>query len=336
MPFALCEVVGVILAAMNLAASAEAPTGPTALTRPALEALRAQVLPWFTREALHPLIAGADADTRTAALAVGWLAGHGKRWRPLLTVASCRALADHPATPPPALRHLAVAVECFHKASLIHDDIEDGDLTRYGAKTLHAEHGIALAINTGDFLIGEGYRLIAQCGLPAEVTARMVASAAEGQRRLCLGQGEELALRTDAAPPDEAAVLAIFRRKTAPAFDVALQLGALAAGADTALLDRLTEFSDALGVAYQVRDDIEDSHAGDDGDAARGRLSILPTLERRCPGAAEQEALRLFASQRDRALAGLRAIAHPGLRAVLSSLASAILDGMAVVPSPGT
>ena len=318
---------------MNLATNAEVPTGSAALARPAFAALRAQVLPWFTRDALHPLIAAADAGTRTAALALGWLAGPGKRWRPLLTVAAGRALTDKAAGPPPALRHLAVAVECFHKASLIHDDIEDGDLTRYGAKTLHAEHGIALAINTGDFLIGEGYRLIADCGLPAEVTARMVACAAEGQRRLCLGQGEELALRTDLTPPDEAAVLAIFRRKTAPAFDVALRLGALAAGADTALLDRLTEFSDALGIAYQIRDDLQDAHAGDNGDAARGRLSILPALERRCPGDAGPEALRLLASQRERALAGLRAIAHPRLQTVLASLASALLDGGAVVHS---
>ena len=61
---------------------------------------------------------------------------------------------------PEDVRKLAVAVECFHKASLIHDDIEDNDAIRYGEKTLHEEHGLAVALNVGDLLIGEGYRLI--------------------------------------------------------------------------------------------------------------------------------------------------------------------------------
>jgi geranylgeranyl pyrophosphate synthase len=49
----------------------------------------------------------------------------------------------------------------FHKASLIHDDIEDGDALRYGEPTLHSEYGVAVALNVGDLLIGEGYRLLA-------------------------------------------------------------------------------------------------------------------------------------------------------------------------------
>ena len=63
---------------------------------------------------------------------------------------------------PEDLRKVAVAVECFHKASLIHDDIEDNDALRYGEKTLHEEHGVAVALNVGDLLIGEGYRLLAE------------------------------------------------------------------------------------------------------------------------------------------------------------------------------
>jgi geranylgeranyl diphosphate synthase type II len=78
----------------------------------------------------------------------------GKRWRPLLTVAAYQAMSDTPGKPIPTdLMKLAVAVECFHKASLIHDDIEDGDATRYGEKTLHEEHGLAVALNVGDLLI---------------------------------------------------------------------------------------------------------------------------------------------------------------------------------------
>ena len=61
---------------------------------------------------------------------------------------------------PQDLQKVAVAIECFHKASLIHDDIEDNDAARYGEKTLHEEFGAAVALNVGDLLIGEGYRLI--------------------------------------------------------------------------------------------------------------------------------------------------------------------------------
>ena len=56
---------------------------------------------------------------------------------------------------------MALAIEALHKASLVHDDIEDDDEFRYGRPTLHRVHGVAQAVNVGDFLIGLGYRLIA-------------------------------------------------------------------------------------------------------------------------------------------------------------------------------
>src|SRR5204863_5079784 len=106
----------------------------------------------------------------------------GKRWRPFLSVAAYQALRDTPgAALPEDVRKIAVAVECFHKASLIHDDIEDNDAERYGEKTLHEEHGVAVALNVGDLLIGEGYRLIASCKISAEQKAQMILVASEGQ-----------------------------------------------------------------------------------------------------------------------------------------------------------
>src|SRR3978361_1545504 len=98
-----------------------------------------------------------------------------------------------PETPLPfGLRRIAVAVECFHKASLIHDDIEDNDDLRYGEQTVHAQHGIPVALNVGDLLLGEGYRLIAESDAPAEARAEMLRVAAMGHRNLSLGQGAEL------------------------------------------------------------------------------------------------------------------------------------------------
>ena len=93
----------------------------------------------------------------------------------------------------------------------------------------------------------------------------MIRIAAAGHRTLCLGQGAELCWARDPQPLSSLEVLDIFRQKTAPAFEVALRLGAAFAGADEDVADVLTEYSEALGIAYQIRDDLDDL-AGDDAD----------------------------------------------------------------------
>jgi geranylgeranyl pyrophosphate synthase len=174
------------------------------------------------------------------------------------------------------IRSAAVAVECFHKASLIHDDIEDGDAERYGVPAVHARVGVPAAINVGDYLIGEGYRLLADSAFAGGVRAEMLLAAARGHRELCLGQGEELAFCRRPVPVDEQTVLRIYGQKTAAAFEVAVMVGAVAAGVDAAARARLSAFSQAVGTAYQIQDDIEDFHP------ARGRaadlLAMRPTL----------------------------------------------------------
>jgi geranylgeranyl diphosphate synthase type II len=223
-----------------------------------LDALRREVQTWFEADALRAIL-GPEDGSQTDRIARDWLARAGKRWRPFLTVCVWKALQDDPeAAIPEALKKLAVAVECFHKASLIHDDIEDGDAERYGESALHVEHGVAVALNCGDLLVGEGYCLIAEGGTPAGVQSRMLRIAARGHRTLCLGQGAELCWMGDPKPLSSLEVLRIFRQKTAPAFEVALQLGAALAGADDDLMRVLTKYSEALGIAYQIRDDLED------------------------------------------------------------------------------
>lgn len=242
-----------------------------------IKALRREMNAWFEPEALrrHLLRSG----TATETIAAEWMAKGGKRWRPLLSVCVYKALSHASAEVPEALRKLALGVECFHKASLIHDDIEDNDDLRYGEQTLHREYGMAVALNVGDLLIGEGYRLIAECGLPSEQVQQMTQVAAEGHRTLCLGQGEELLLRRTRGPVSSREVLEIFRQKTVPAFEVALQLGAICAGADRETRGVLTAFSNGLGVAYQIRDDLDDEH-GDQALAtnASGGPSLLASL----------------------------------------------------------
>src|SRR5437764_7610368 len=115
-----------------------------------LDALRHEVDAWFEPASLDRLVGIAEAKTEE--IARQWLAKSGKRWRPFLAACAYKALAqktDEDQPLPEGLMKLAVAVECFHKASLIHDDIEDGDATRYSEKTLHEEHGIPVALNAG-------------------------------------------------------------------------------------------------------------------------------------------------------------------------------------------
>ena len=248
-----------------------------------LDALRKDVESWFEPAALDAVFGG-PAAAGTETLARAELTRAGKRWRPFLTVCVHQALQDDPhAAVPDALRQVAVAVECFHKASLIHDDIEDGDALRYGEPTLHATHGVPAAINVGDLLVGEGYRLLAESGFPPEVRAAMTAIAARGHRTLCLGQGEELLWARSPKPLGSRQVLEIFRQKTAPAFGVALELGAAAAQAEEDVFEALRKYSDALGVAYQIRDDLDDfapsADAPDDVTALRPSLPLAVGYE---------------------------------------------------------
>ncbi len=245
-----------------------------------LDELRRQVEGWFTADALGELLGPADSETER--IARDWLARSGKRWRPFLTVCAYKALTgDVHTAPPDELRKVAAAVECFHKASLIHDDIEDDDDSRYQQKTLHAEHGVPVALNVGDLLLGEGYRLLAGCGAPGGRKVEMLRAAAEGHRMLCIGQGAELCWHRAPQPLPPAEVLDIFRRKTAPAFDVALQLGAVFAGAGENVREVLSRYSEALGIAYQIRDDLDDFAEGFGGsDLEATRPSVLLAVAR--------------------------------------------------------
>jgi geranylgeranyl diphosphate synthase type II len=241
-----------------------------------LSGLHDEVETWFKPESLEEIMGEGEGETE--AIGRAWLARAGKRWRPFLSVAAYQALRDD-ATEAihDDLKKIAVAVECFHKASLIHDDIEDEDAERYGEKTLHEEHGLGVALNVGDLLIGEGYRLLGETTLSAEQRAAMLQVAANGQRHLCRGQGAELVWQRKPEPLKSVQVLDIFRQKTAPAFEVALRLGSIAADLVKyeEVSEVLGEYSKNLGIAYQIRDDLSD--LGEEGDT-NDLASLRPTL----------------------------------------------------------
>ncbi|HSW00608.1 MAG TPA: polyprenyl synthetase family protein [Sedimentisphaerales bacterium] len=283
-----------------------------------LDALHRQVNEWFSREAIAQAIA--PRASRTEQVALDWMAKAGKRWRPFLAVCAYSALSgDHSLMREADLRKVAIAVECFHKASLIHDDIEDGDAERYGERTLHAEHGVPIALNVGDLLLGEGYRLLAEVDVPDAQKVRLLRAAAQGHRSLCLGQGSELAWMRAPRPLPVAEVLDIFRMKTAPAFEVALSLGAILANCDEQVHAALARYSESLGIAYQIRDDLDDLRSPAREDLFNGkRPSILPALAQENPRAeVESAAWRLMETYKSLAIGSLISLKNANLKGLL-------------------
>ena len=216
-------------------------------------------------------LGGLDPLASTELIAHDFLLRGGKYLRPFITLTSYDAMTGgHGSGPdgarrvarlPDAVKRIALAIEVFHKASLVHDDIEDDDPFRYGHPTLHRKYGTPAAINVGDYLIGVGYRLIAaqRKTLGAEVVADVTARLGEAHTKLCEGQGAELAwraMRPARLTPLEA--LKIYALKTAPAFEAALYAGLRLAGPAEGYRQPATRFARHLGVAFQILNDLDD------------------------------------------------------------------------------
>ena len=254
-----------------------------------LDALRSEVRKWFEADSLDEVMG--EASDETTRIARDWLARAGKRWRPYLSVCTYMALQTTPLEATRDLKKTAVAIECFHKASLIHDDIEDGDEKRYDRPALHVETGLPVALNAGDFLLGEGYRLLGELSVDPRIRVDMLRAASAGHVTLSRGQGRELSWTEDPEPLPPLQVLDVFRQKTAAAFEVALRLGAFLGEADEKTHRVLRHYSQSLGIAYQVRDDIQDFvGTNTTGDLEERRLSlILAIAHKRAREGAEKE-----------------------------------------------
>lgn len=242
-------------------------------------------------------ISGLDPVAGTEAIAYDFLAKGGKHSRPFITLAVYDALtggkgtmadgAEYVANLPAAIKRTAMSIETFHKASLVHDDIEDDDPYRYGSETLHRKYGIPTAINVGDYLIGLGYRLVSResAALGAEAVADILDRLADAHLKLAEGQGAELLWRDSLNKQLKAIdALKIYALKTAPAFEAALFSGVRLAGPIGNYAEPLSQFARHLGVAFQILNDLndweQDGHnklaAG--GDVLGGRPTVLWAL----------------------------------------------------------
>lgn len=239
---------------------------------------------------LPPIRSGNDPLAQHERIAHEWLAQGGKRSRPFITLAVYDALKGGNGTLsedqlelPDSVRRVALSIEAFHKASLIHDDIEDDDAYRYGHQTLHRQHGIGVAINVGDYLLGVGYRLISKQKpeLGGDCTADILNRLADAHLKLSEGQGAELLWR-DAADKTLTALdaLKIYALKTSPAFEAAFYAGVRLAGDAEPYEKLVTEFSKNIGIAFQILNDLKDWNGDEDNKLIQGQdiLAGRPTL----------------------------------------------------------
>ncbi len=263
--------------------------------------------------------AGLDPIAATEAIAYDFLAKGGKYSRPFITLAAYDAVtgghcteSDNPSQATRRLSdsvfHTALSIESFHKASLVHDDIQDGDEYRYGRPTLHLEHGVPTAINVGDFLIGLGYRLVSQNihQLGADTAADILNKLAEAHTRLSEGQGAELVWRDSRdkrLSPNDA--LQIYALKTAPAFEAAFYCGLRLAGSAEHYAVPAERLARHLGIAFQILNDLQDWN-GDDfnkltlgGDVLGGRPTVLWALALEGLDAADRRELEQLVAEGD-------------------------------------
>jgi farnesyl diphosphate synthase len=210
----------------------------------------------------HALSANDRPERLLAAMRHASLGG-GKRMRPLLVHAAGHAFGgDHVALDAPA-----TAVELIHAFSLVHDDLpamDDDDLRR-GQPTVHVAWDEATAILAGDALHALAFSVLAEAPLPAAVRVELLRelASASGVDGMCAGQ----ALDMDATGKvlDVDALARLHALKTGALIRAAVRMGALAANAPTQALAGLDRYARALGLAFQIRDDILDV----EGDAAQ-------------------------------------------------------------------
>ena len=222
----------------------------------------------------------------------------GKRLRPLLVVLCARTGGDG------AGEHgarLAAIVEFIHTATLLHDDVVDESGLRRGRQTANALWGNAASVLVGDFLYSRSFQMMV--GLERMTVMRVLADTTNA-----IAEGEVLQLLHMGDPDlSEARYFDVIRRKTAILFAAACRLGGLAAGLDEAAQDALHRYGMALGIAFQIADDVLDyigdaarigKHLGDD--LAEGKPTLPLIVAQRRASAQQVETIRTAIRQGDR------------------------------------
>ena len=181
----------------------------------------------------------------------------GKRLRPLLVLAACEAVDGDVEA---ALR-AAVAVELIHAYSLVHDDMPcmDNDVLRRGKPTVHVRFGEAGAMLAGDAMQALAFEVLTpEQGMAPELQARLCGLLARAAGHDGMAGGQAIDLASTGMTLDEACLRDMHHRKTGALLRTSVLMGAATGACSAAAWAALTEFGDAIGLAFQVVDDILD------------------------------------------------------------------------------
>lgn len=210
------------------------------------------------------------------------LATPGKMVRPILLLDACRAAGGDPMQVLPA----ALGTECGHVASLVQDDLMDGDGYRRGQPTLHVKYGVGPAVLTADLLIFHTFLSYTRCcerGVPSDRVLAAIRTLSETCIQMCEGQALEARIAGDLDTTEET-YLTMIRLKTASICRAATQIGAILAGGPDDAVRALASYGENLGVAFQIVDDML-SFVGDERvvgkpltSDARNRRVTLPLI----------------------------------------------------------
>ena len=179
----------------------------------------------------------------------------GKRMRPLLGLLAYASIAGEHSRALPG----AAAVELGHNFSLVHDDIEDGDVERRHRPTLWKLHGVAQAINTGDLIFSlsrVALHRLTDLGFPDRTVLRLMRLYDETCVKLCEGQYIDIATSASDDPMTVELYFDMIGRKTAALIAGSIEAGAILATDDDDVIARYRRFGWALGLAFQLNDDL--------------------------------------------------------------------------------
>lgn len=224
------------------------------------------------RELLASLL---DDHGVCSAIVVEHLATGGKELRAKLALAACEAMGVDPAQ----AVGLAAACEAIHNASLIHDDLQDGDTERRGEPTVWVRHGAAQAINAGDLLLMLPFQAVSAIPATEAVRFRLCRVFADYAAATVRGQAEELDLLASGRVDADSYAWAV-RGKTSALFELPIVGAALLAGLGPLEASEVARPFGEIGVVYQMADDLVDLY-GDKGrslrggDLAEGKVSAL-------------------------------------------------------------
>jgi geranylgeranyl pyrophosphate synthase len=243
--------------------------------RNTLEQLGAEHLPGILGLIEDVVVRGAPDGSSLPEMCSYHMSTGGKRLRALLPLAVAQALGR----PARELVPFGAACELLHNATLVHDDLQDGDTVRRDAPTVWVEFGEARAINLGDAMLY--YTLMLVDALERPVAARHRASnrVLRETLRVIDGQEREFLLK-DMGDPSPQDYIRMVEGKTSGLFSLPIAGAAELCGADDDLLDALAEASRHLGVVFQIQDDLLDLF-GDKGrgqagsDLGEGKISML-------------------------------------------------------------